>query len=67
MEEKEITEVIISSYKRSKTKGKREADLDGLPARVFNHELSEEEPPDPEASAGSVTGLSCAAEGLADG
>lgn len=41
--EPEITEVIISSYKRSKTKGKREADLDGLPARVFDHRLSEEE------------------------
>ena len=41
--EPEITEVIISSYKRSKTKGKREADLDGLPARVFEHTLSEEE------------------------
>jgi transposase len=41
--EPEITEVIISSYKRSKAKGKREADLDGLPARVFEHTLSEEE------------------------
>lgn len=40
--EPEITEVIISSYKRSKTKGKREADLDGLPARVFDHRLTEE-------------------------
>ena len=39
----EITEVIISSYKRSKTKGKREADLDGLPARIIEHKLSEEE------------------------
>lgn len=41
--EPEITEVIISSYKRSKTKGKREADLDGLPARIIEHKLSEEE------------------------
>ena len=41
--EPEITEVIISSYKRSKTKGKREADLDGLPARVFDHRLTEDE------------------------
>ena len=41
--EPEITEVIISSYKRSKSKGKREADLDGLPARVIEHKLSEEE------------------------
>lgn len=40
--EPEITEVIISSYKRSKRKGKREEDLDGLPARIFNHELSKE-------------------------
>ncbi len=41
--ELELTEVIISSYKRSRRKGKREADLDGLPARVFNHELTKEE------------------------
>lgn len=41
--EPEITEVIISSYKRSKRKSKREADLDGLTARVFDHKLSEEE------------------------
>lgn len=41
--EPEITEVVISSYKRSKTKGKRDADLDGLPARIINHELSKEE------------------------
>ena len=41
--EPEITEVIISSYKRSKTKGKRDADLDGLPARIIEHKLSKEE------------------------
>ena len=41
--EPEISEVIISSYKRSKRKGKREADLNGLPARVFEHKLTEEE------------------------
>lgn len=41
--EPEITEVIISSYKRSKAKGKREADLDSLPARIIEHKLSEEE------------------------
>ena len=41
--EPEITEIIISSYTRSKTKGKREADLDGLPARVFDHKLTDEE------------------------
>lgn len=38
-----IEEVTISSYRRSKSKGKREADLDGLPARIFEHRLSEEE------------------------
>lgn len=38
-----IEEVTISSYRRSKTKGKREADLDGLPARIFEHKLSDEE------------------------
>ena len=41
--EPEITEVIISSYKRSKTQGKRDADLDGLPARIIEHKLTEEE------------------------
>ena len=41
--EPEITEVVISSYKRSKSKGKREADLDGLPARIIEHKLSDEE------------------------
>ena len=41
--EPEITEVIISSYKRSKTQGKRDTDLDGLPARIIEHKLSDEE------------------------
>lgn len=36
-------EVTISSYRRSKAKGKREADLDGLPARIFEHKPSDEE------------------------
>jgi hypothetical protein len=35
--------VVISSYKRSKAKGKREADLDGLPARIIEHRLTDEE------------------------
>ena len=35
-----IEEVTISSYRRSKAKGKRDEDLDGLPARVFDHRLS---------------------------
>lgn len=38
-----VEEITISSYRRSKTKGKRDADLDGLPARIFEHRLSEEE------------------------
>ena len=41
--EPEITEIVISSYKRFKTKGKRDADLEGLPARIIEHKLSEEE------------------------
>ena len=40
--EPEITEVIVSSYTR-KTKTKREEKLEGLPARIFEHKLSEEE------------------------
>ena len=44
LKEPELTEVVVSSYRRSnKTKGKREADLEGLPARVIDHRLSEEE------------------------
>lgn len=43
IKEPEIEEVTISSYKRSKKKGKREEDLDGLPARIFEHKLSDEE------------------------
>jgi transposase len=42
-EPEEVSEIVISSYKRSKTKGKRDADLDGLPARIIEHKLSEEE------------------------
>ena len=41
--EPEISEVVIPFYRRSKAKGKREADLEGLPSRVFEHKLSEEE------------------------
>lgn len=41
--EPSVEEVTISSYRRSKTKGRRDADLDGLPARIFEHRLSEEE------------------------
>lgn len=43
IKEPEIEEVTISSYKRSKKKGKREEDLDGLPARIFEHKLSDKE------------------------
>jgi hypothetical protein len=38
-----VDEVTISSYRRSKAKGRRETDLDGLPARIFEHRLSEDE------------------------
>lgn len=38
-----VEKVIISSYRRSRSKGKRDADLDGLPARIFEHRLSQEE------------------------
>ena len=38
-----IEEIVISSYHRSKAKGKREADLAGLPARIIEHILSDEE------------------------
>ena len=41
--EPEIEEIVISSYRRSKAKGKREAGLDGLPARIIEHRLSDEE------------------------
>lgn len=41
--EPEITEVIISSHTRNKPKGKREADLEGLPARIIEHKLSDEQ------------------------
>lgn len=38
-----IEEIVISSYTRGKKKNKREEDLEGLPARIFEHKLSEEE------------------------
>ena len=41
--EPEISEVVIPFYRRSKATGKRKADLEGLPSRVFEHKLSEEE------------------------
>jgi len=41
--EPEISEIIIASYKRKKAPGKRDEDLDGLPARIIEHRLSEEE------------------------
>lgn len=43
LKEPEISEVVIPSYRRSRPKGKREVDLEGLPARVIQHEFSEEE------------------------
>ena len=39
----QITEVVIPSYHRKKAVGKRDADLAGLPARIIEHTLSEEE------------------------
>ena len=41
--EPEIHEIIIPEHKRKKAIGKREADLEGLPARIFEHTLSKEE------------------------
>ena len=41
--EPEISEVMIASYRRKKTTGKRDSDLEGLPARIIEHRLSEEE------------------------
>lgn len=39
--EEELTEEI--TYKRRKTKGKREADLEGLPVDIIDHEIKEEQ------------------------
>lgn len=41
--EPEITEIVIGSHKRKKSSGKRDADLDKLPARIIDHTLSDEE------------------------
>lgn len=41
--EPEIAEVIIPSYHRKKAVGKRGSDLSGLPARIIEHTLSDEE------------------------
>ena len=43
LKEPEISEIIVPSYRRSKAKGKREADLEGLPVRIIEHTFSEEE------------------------
>jgi len=40
--EPEITEIVVSSHKRKK-KSTRDDNLDGLPARIFEHTLSDEE------------------------
>ena len=42
LKEPEITEVIVPSYHRKKSDGKRESDLAGLPARIIKHTLSDE-------------------------
>lgn len=39
----DITEVVISSYRRKKSAGKREEDLERLPARVFDHRIPDDE------------------------
>lgn len=39
----EISEVILASYRRKKSVGKRDADLNGLPARIIDHKLPDEE------------------------
>jgi len=41
--EPDIKEIVISTHRRSKTSGKRESDLEGFPARIFEHKLSDEE------------------------
>ena len=41
--EPEIEEITVSYRRRAKTSGKREADLEDMPARIFEHRLSEEE------------------------
>ncbi len=41
-DEPEISEIVVSTYTRKK-KTKREEKLEGLPARIFEHTLSEEE------------------------
>ena len=41
--EPEITEVIIPSYTRKKSIGKRDEDLEGLPTRIIDHRLSDQE------------------------
>lgn len=41
--EPEISKLTIASYRRRKTVGKRDVDLDGLPARVIDHQLPDEE------------------------
>lgn len=41
--EPEISEVTIASYRHRKTVGKRDADIDSLPARAIEHRLPDEE------------------------
>ena len=40
-DEPEITEIIVSAHSRKK-KSKREDNLEGLPARIFEHKLSDD-------------------------
>ena len=41
--EPEVSEIIVSSHTRKKSSQKREHDLEGLPARIFEHTLTKEE------------------------
>lgn len=41
--EPEVSEVIVSTHTRKKASQKREHDLEGLPARIFEHTLTKEE------------------------
>lgn len=43
IDEPDIFEVCIKPAKKKKTKGKRDADLNGLPIKIISHELDEKE------------------------
>ena len=41
--EHQIEEIVIHSYRRKKTVGKRQEMLEGLPTRIFRRTLSDDE------------------------